>query len=62
MLNADLCLDGLKFSRAMKSAALRVEGRRMNVREDFSAQRDAALAALKAAYKLSWISPLLRIP
>jgi hypothetical protein len=59
-LNAALCAEGVKFVQATKSAALRVEVPKMNVREDFSSQRDAALAALKAAYKLLFLMPLLR--
>ena len=60
VLNGAVCLDGLKFAPATKSAALRVDVPKMDVREEFSSQREAALAALKAAYKLLSIMPLVR--
>ena len=41
-INAAMLRDGLKFAPATKSAALRIEVPTMNLREDFSPQRDAA--------------------
>jgi hypothetical protein len=59
-LNAALLRDGLEFARAARSAALRVAVPKMDVRGDFSTQREAALTALKAAYKLASLMHLVR--
>ena len=59
-INAAMLRDGLKFAPATKSAALRIEVPTMNLREDFSPQRDAAITALKAAYKLASLMHLVR--
>jgi hypothetical protein len=59
-LNAALLRDGLKFAQATKSASLRIEVPKMDVREDFSSQREAALLALKAAYKLASLTHVVR--
>lgn len=60
VLNAALLHGGLKFAQATKSAALRIDVPQMDVREDFTSQHDAALAALKAAYKLASLMHLVR--
>jgi len=60
-LNPLLMREDVTFARATKSAALRVSVPSMDVREDFSAQRESALAALKAGLKLLTLSPLVVI-
>ena len=60
-INAAMLRDGLKFAPATKSAALRIEVPKMNMREDFSPQLDVATAALKAAYRLASIANLVRL-
>lgn len=60
VLNAALLRDGLQFAQATKSAALRIEVPKMDLHEDFTAQRDAALTALKAAYRLHSLAALVR--
>ena len=60
VLNASLLHDGLKFAQATKSAALRIDVPKMDVRKDFTSQRDVVLEALKAAFKLVALMHLVR--
>lgn len=58
--NAPLLIEGLKFVRTQKSASLRIDVPKMDVREQFTAQREGALAALKAAFRLTTVASLVR--
>ena len=59
-LNPALNGDGLKFVRTGQSASLSAQVPPLNVREDFTAQRESALAALKAAHRLLSLAKLVR--
>ncbi len=60
-LNTQLLREGLRFVKATKSAALRIQVPIMDVRQDFTEQRESALLALKAAYRLWSLMHLVRM-
>jgi hypothetical protein len=59
-LNQNLLANDVHFVRTGKSASLRAEVTPVNHRGEFSSQRDSALAALKAAYRLLTLEKLIR--
>ena len=60
-LNQHLCSDSLSFVQTAKSASLRFEVPRMDVRGEFQSQQTIALAAMKAAFLLMTFEKMIQL-
>ena len=60
-LNQNIRSEGLRFVQTNKSASLRFEVPRMDVRGEFQSQRNIALAAMKAAFLLMNFEKMIRL-